>query len=473
MYIGGYGVLDHVYVAYNEMGWNASGRQFLIYGHTCSDSLTNFYFYNNYLHDASRQVAVIGGGEGCGSPYDFVNTAYIYNNIFDNPSADDFVLQVGGYMTNGNSGTYYIYNNIIYQPHAYPALYFGLDTFVAKNNIIVNTANGYDYYVGTCGSGGTCSGDNNIWYGCGADQAPSWDSSTLDNTDPLLTNSPAADLADYFPQSEAPSISVGEVLTYGAPDDTKDFYGVTRGTSWDIGPFEYTAEGAPLEDAIPDPFSFTDITNADRSTVYTSNEITVAGIDEGSEAVVTITGGTYSKNEGEYTSDAGTAELGDTFTVRHTSSASYSTATNTALTIGGVSDTYTTTTLADAVAPTTTITQSDPQAISSDTLVLTGTSADDGGVASCKWRLTSAPDATHGTACTGTTSWSCSTSGYAKGANTMFVGCADAVGNWGSDSLTVNFTIPFAGAIEFSNPGTGAITVTPRASGGAIAITPH
>jgi hypothetical protein len=99
-------------------------------------------------------------------------------------------------------------------------------------------------------------------------------------------------------------------------------------------------------DTTPAAFSFTDITDATLSTVYESNTITVTGIN--GTATVTITGGEYSQNGGAYTSSAGTAVVNDTFKVRHTSSGSNSTATNTALTIGGVSDTYTTTTAAAA-----------------------------------------------------------------------------------------------------------------------------
>lgn len=100
------------------------------------------------------------------------------------------------------------------------------------------------------------------------------------------------------------------------------------------------------QDEIPTAFSFTDITDATLSTEYTSNTITVAGLGSGVSVPVSITGGTYSKNGAGYTSSAGTAVNGDQFSVRHTSSGSNSTATDTALTIGGGSDTYTTTTVA-------------------------------------------------------------------------------------------------------------------------------
>lgn len=102
---------------------------------------------------------------------------------------------------------------------------------------------------------------------------------------------------------------------------------------------------APSDD-VPDAFTFTDITDATVSTQYTSNEITVAGIDIAS--AISITGGTYSVNGGAYTASSGTVSNGDTVTVRVTSSGSASTAVNVVLTIGGVSDTYTVTTAAPA-----------------------------------------------------------------------------------------------------------------------------
>lgn len=104
-----------------------------------------------------------------------------------------------------------------------------------------------------------------------------------------------------------------------------------------------TFSGAAI-DKTPTAFTFIDQTDVALAGTMTSNAVVVAGTNE--STAVSITGGTYSKNGGAYTSAAGTALPGDSFTVRHTSSASNSTATNTVLTIGGVSDTFTSTTLA-------------------------------------------------------------------------------------------------------------------------------
>ncbi len=95
-------------------------------------------------------------------------------------------------------------------------------------------------------------------------------------------------------------------------------------------------------DTTPTAFVFTDQTAVALSTTVTSNAISVAGINTG--AAISVTGGTYSINGGAYTSTAGTVNNGDSVTVQHTSSATELTATDTTLTIGGVSDIFTSTT---------------------------------------------------------------------------------------------------------------------------------
>lgn len=93
----------------------------------------------------------------------------------------------------------------------------------------------------------------------------------------------------------------------------------------------------------------------------------------------------------------------------------------------------------DSVTPVTAISTSDPSKILVNSLIVAGSSSDNIGVTGCKWRIGSAPNASNGTACSGTTSFSCNTSTYAFGANTLYVGCYDAAGNYGSDSIAVNY----------------------------------
>jgi hypothetical protein len=108
-----------------------------------------------------------------------------------------------------------------------------------------------------------------------------------------------------------------------------------------------TAAYHPL-DTNPDAFSLGSRLNAEISTLYESASVTVAGLYNGGPAPVSITTGEYSKNGGAYTTAAGSATNGDTFTVRKTSSGSYETDATTTLTIGTKSSTYTVTTRAAA-----------------------------------------------------------------------------------------------------------------------------
>jgi hypothetical protein len=91
-------------------------------------------------------------------------------------------------------------------------------------------------------------------------------------------------------------------------------------------------------DTTPDQFTFSDQTGVALSTVIESAPIVVSGIN--TAASISVAGGEYAiSTDGggswsAYTSTAGTVNNGNWVKVRHTSSASNSTATNTTLTIG-------------------------------------------------------------------------------------------------------------------------------------------
>ena len=125
--------------------------------------------------------------------------------------------------------------------------------------------------------------------------------------------------------SVAYSTSVSTILTVGGQSSA---------------PFIVTTRDA---DVTPNDFTFIDENNVPLNTFKLSNIITVASVEI--PVPVTVSGGSYSKNGGAYTTVTGSAQNGDYFQVAHTSSGIYNTATNTTLTIGGVSDTYTTTTV--------------------------------------------------------------------------------------------------------------------------------
>ncbi len=102
-------------------------------------------------------------------------------------------------------------------------------------------------------------------------------------------------------------------------------------------------------DPTPDPFTFVDITGAEVNTLYTSNSVTITGINI--PVAISVTAGKeYSIDGGAWVSAAGTITNGQTVRVRQTTSGVYNNANNATLTVGGVSDTYTVTTrVANAV----------------------------------------------------------------------------------------------------------------------------
>jgi hypothetical protein len=96
-------------------------------------------------------------------------------------------------------------------------------------------------------------------------------------------------------------------------------------------------------DSTPDAFMFTDQSDVEPSTPVVSNAQTITGIEL---AAISVSGGQYSVNNGAFTATPGAVINGDSVRVRHTSSSAFTTPTNTVLTVGGVSDTFTSTTRA-------------------------------------------------------------------------------------------------------------------------------
>lgn len=98
-------------------------------------------------------------------------------------------------------------------------------------------------------------------------------------------------------------------------------------------------------DEVPDAFTFTDVSNAAASTLYTSNTITVAGLAAGVSVPVTVTGGEARKNGGTWGPGPFSAVNTDQFQVRHTSGSGSAASTHTILSVNGITDTFTTTTV--------------------------------------------------------------------------------------------------------------------------------
>ena len=102
-------------------------------------------------------------------------------------------------------------------------------------------------------------------------------------------------------------------------------------------------------DLTPDPFTFNNISNVEINTTYTSNSVTVSGINGATNPKFTIpisvlgTGFQYNKNGGTFTSEPGSAVLGDVITLRTTPS-NYSTSFTGTLLLGTLSANWTITT---------------------------------------------------------------------------------------------------------------------------------
>jgi len=118
-----------------------------------------------------------------------------------------------------------------------------------------------------------------------------------------------------------------------------------------VKPVIISASGSVVSETIadqaPDQFFFIDASSVALTSLQTSNTIIVAGLGSGVTVDVTASGDASSelqRNGGVWTSGAVVAVNGDTFAVRHTSSASFADAVITTLTIGDVSGTFTSTT---------------------------------------------------------------------------------------------------------------------------------
>jgi uncharacterized delta-60 repeat protein len=103
-------------------------------------------------------------------------------------------------------------------------------------------------------------------------------------------------------------------------------------------------------DSIPDPFSFTAQINAPLSTVVISNTITVSGIT--GYATATATNGQFSMGcNGAFVASSAFITNGMELCVRHTTSGQHGASTTTTLNIGGVSASFSSTTLPPDLTP--------------------------------------------------------------------------------------------------------------------------
>ena len=106
---------------------------------------------------------------------------------------------------------------------------------------------------------------------------------------------------------------------------------------------------SPAPDTTPNAYSFTSQTDVSVGSMIESPAVTIAGIDE--PVAVSISGGEYSIDGGSYTSAAGTISSGQTLSVRLAASEQFGTPAELTVTVGGVSATFTATTIAEDLSP--------------------------------------------------------------------------------------------------------------------------
>lgn len=108
-----------------------------------------------------------------------------------------------------------------------------------------------------------------------------------------------------------------------------------------IGTFSETFRSTTLEgsDRTPNPFVFTDQFKVALNTPISSNAVTITGIN--APAGVTVTGGLYSINGGEFTSESRTVTNGQSIAVRVNSAATHASISNVTLNVGGMLDVFT------------------------------------------------------------------------------------------------------------------------------------
>ncbi|MBN8280317.1 MAG: thrombospondin type 3 repeat-containing protein [Gammaproteobacteria bacterium] len=96
------------------------------------------------------------------------------------------------------------------------------------------------------------------------------------------------------------------------------------------------------QDAVPEPFGFPDLEAVQPGTLVSSESLYIYGLNV--PAPISVTGGEYSIDGGEFTAEAGTMPPFGRVVVRHRSADAALTSTTTVLTVGGVSGSFTSTT---------------------------------------------------------------------------------------------------------------------------------
>lgn len=131
-------------------------------------------------------------------------------------------------------------------------------------------------------------------------------------------------------------------------------FSTVTNTTLTVGGTQDTFSSTTLaQDITPDAFSFTDVTNAEPSTVYDSNFVSITGFND--NLSVSATGGLagWTGSGGFVSNGTLTYPFSGSLQARGTSSSSFNAAVNVVVNVGGTSDTFTITTRAADTSPST------------------------------------------------------------------------------------------------------------------------
>jgi len=147
-------------------------------------------------------------------------------------------------------------------------------------------------------------------------------------------------IIEVSPPGPTAMATITYMANIGAASTDNFVYSMTDGTP-STDPATVLLKIVP-QDPVPDAFSFTDQSDVPLNVVIQSDGVWVWGFNMPTS--ISVTGGEYSIDDGEFTSANGTVSPWGRVVVRHTSAGTAFTATSTVLTVGGVSAVFSSTT---------------------------------------------------------------------------------------------------------------------------------
>lgn len=338
---------------------NASGGNSIIYWEpdggenfdTNDHQPTGFMVYNNTFHeDNTASLSMTGIQLGLSdSRFTSMSDLYVANNTFIGRVAGAaWVQSFGGTKLCAELITnMYVVNNVFDNSSS-------MAWSISPGPNPCSLGSGTEATYGSWGDNNSWTIDYNLYANNGSNQInwttySTWIASTgtQDNGTSSSSNIPTT---NFIPPSDSPAVGAGVDLS-SLMSFTTDKAGVSRGSTWDIGAYQYEA-GA---DTTPSAFSFTDQTGVALGSTNNSDNVTVAGIDN--TTTLALTGDAsckYSINGAAWATADDNVTLNDNVALQNVASGSYSTAISCTLNLGGVTDTWSRTTLAavsDPVAP--------------------------------------------------------------------------------------------------------------------------